>query len=78
MQQENQPSPSTYVIGDIHGHLTKLITLLLDAQLINSAHTWMGGKAILWFIGDLVDRGPDGIGVLGLVMRLQEEAALVG
>lgn len=69
-----KPVP-TYVIGDVHGHLKKLIKLLRDAQLVEDHLAWKGGNSVLWFIGDLVDRGPDSIAVLDLVMRLQVEAA---
>jgi len=71
----NQP---TYVIGDIHGHLKKLVKLLRDAELIDASHSWKAGTASLWFMGDFVDRGPDGVAVLDLVMRLQTEAAVSG
>jgi len=72
---QNPAPQSVYIIGDIHGHLKKLIKLLQDAQLINDQHSWKAGGATLWFIGDLVDRGPDSIGVLDFVMGLQAEAA---
>lgn len=73
------PSPQpVYIIGDIHGHLKKLVKLLQDAQLIDAQHSWKAGTATLWFMGDFVDRGPDGIAVLDLVMRLQTEAATAG
>ena len=68
------PSP-IYIIGDIHGHLKKLVKLLEDAQLIDARHSWKADKATLWFLGDFVDRGPEGIAVLDMVMRLQAEAA---
>jgi Calcineurin-like phosphoesterase len=73
-----QPTNLTYIIGDIHGQLKRLHSLLSDASLINNKHAWIGGTSTLWFIGDLVDRGPDGIEVIDLVMRLQTEAAAVG
>lgn len=73
------PAPGPlYVIGDVHGQLAKLVKLLRDARLIDGDLTWSGGQAALWFIGDFVDRGPDGIGVLDLVMRLQAEARAAG
>jgi Calcineurin-like phosphoesterase len=71
-------TPSVYIIGDIHGQLKRLLHLLEEAHLINHKHTWIGGNAILWFLGDFVDRGPDGIEVINLVMRLQTEAATAG
>ncbi len=71
------PQPS-YVIGDVHGQLKKLLKLLREAHLIGDHSTWQGGNTTLWFLGDLVDRGPDSIGVLNLVMRLQTAATLTG
>ena len=40
--------------------------------------TGRAGNARLWFLGDFTDRGPDGIGVIDLVMRLSAEAAAAG
>ncbi|MBI1257913.1 MAG: serine/threonine protein phosphatase [Chloroflexi bacterium] len=69
---------SVYIIGDVHGHLIKLIDLLAGANLIDEGHHWSGGDARLWFMGDFFDRGPHGIGVVDLIMRLQPEAEAVG
>lgn len=63
-----------YVIGDVHGQLKQLVHLLRQAHLVGEGLSWTGGPAIVWLMGDLVDRGPDGIGVIDLVMRLQVEA----
>lgn len=71
-------TPPTYVIGDIHGQLKKLVRLLREAHIVREDLSWQAGSARLWFIGDLVDRGPDSIGVLDLVMRMQREAAQAG
>lgn len=67
-----------YVIGDIHGQLEKLVVLLRDAGLIGHDWAWSGAESTLWFLGDFVDRGPDGVAVIDLVMRLQREAAWAG
>jgi hypothetical protein len=69
---------AVYVIGDVHGQLEKLRALLHGADLIDKTETWSGGDNTLWLIGDLVDRGPDGIGAVELLMRLQQRAAEVG
>src|ERR1700693_5185312 len=71
-------SQPVYIICDVHGHLKKLVKLLQDAQLINAQHSWIAGRTTLWFIGDLVDRGPDSIAVLDLLMGLEAEAAASG
>lgn len=68
----------TYIIGDVHGEYLTLVRLLKDAGLVNDSLRWSGGQAALWFMGDFCDRGPDGVGVLDLVMRLQHEARNAG
>ena len=65
---------SMYVVSDIHGHLADLRGDLRAAGLVDGDDGWTGGDADLWVLGDLVDRGPDGIGVLRLVRSLQEQA----
>lgn len=67
-----------YVIGDVHGQYDKLVTLLRDVQLADDRLHWAGDQATLWFMGDFFDRGPDGVGVVDLVMRLQAQAAEAG
>jgi hypothetical protein len=67
-----------YVIGDIHGHLRVLLKILREACIIDMADHWIAGSATLWFLGDLVDRGPDSIAVLDFVRSLQREAQAVG
>jgi hypothetical protein len=63
----------TFVVGDVHGHIEPLIAVLRDAGLVDEHLAWSGADARVWFIGDLVDRGPDGIGAVDLVMRLGRE-----
>jgi hypothetical protein len=63
-----------FVVGDVHGHRDALVELLRAAELLDSADRWSGADARLWLLGDLVDRGPDGVGALDLVMRLEREA----
>lgn len=69
-----------FVTSDPHGHRDQLAATLHAAGLVDDAESaaWSGGDATLWVLGDLMDRGPDGIGTLDLVMRLQEEAADAG
>jgi hypothetical protein len=63
----------TFVVGDIHGYPETLARLLRDAGLLDGRLHWSGRDARLWLLGDLVDRGPDGIGAINLVMRLERE-----
>jgi hypothetical protein len=65
---------SLYVVSDVHGHLADFRDQLGHAGLLDADGRWAGDDAELWILGDLVDRGPDGIGVLRLVRSLQEQA----
>jgi sugar/nucleoside kinase (ribokinase family) len=65
-------------VGDVHGHRERLEGLLAAAGLVDLAGRWTAGNAELWFLGDLTDRGPDGVGVIDLVRRLQVEAEAAG
>nr|WP_110945434.1 metallophosphoesterase [Streptomyces avicenniae] len=67
-----------YVVGDVHGYLDELRAALHEAGLTDASDNWAAGNARLWFLGDFTDRGPDGVGVLDLVMRLSAEAAAAG
>ncbi|MYT70226.1 MULTISPECIES: metallophosphoesterase [unclassified Streptomyces] len=71
------PGP-LFVVGDVHGYLAELIAALQEKGLIDAEGNWAAGTARLWFLGDFTDRGPDGIGVIDLVMRLSAEAAAAG
>lgn len=63
----------TFVVSDVHGHLDDLRYVLAQAGLV-ADDRWVGGDASLWVLGDLVDRGPDGIGVIRLVRSLVAQA----
>ncbi|MFD4546378.1 metallophosphoesterase [Streptomyces sp. NPDC058466] len=89
LQVDVDPAPGTapgpadgpgplYVVGDVHGYLDQLVAALQEQGLIDAAGNWSAGTARLWFLGDFTDRGPDGIGVIDLVMRLSAEAAAAG
>ncbi|MET0133352.1 MAG: metallophosphoesterase [Kibdelosporangium sp.] len=68
----------TYVIGDVHGHRAELEGALLAQGLLDDEGDWAGGENHVWFLGDFVDRGPDGVGVISLVMKLAGQAAETG
>jgi hypothetical protein len=63
-----------FVVGDVHGHRDVLAALLREAGLLDLADRWSGGDAVLWLLGDLVDRGPDGIGAIDLARGLERES----
>src|SRR5260370_32255956 len=51
------------MVGDVHGCREELEELLAKGK-------WVEGADRLFFVGDLVARGPDSLGVLALVERL--------
>jgi hypothetical protein len=61
-------------VGDVHGDLAQLLTVLRDAGLVDGKGRWVGGRAHLVQTGDRVDRGPDSRKVMDLFMRLEKEA----
>jgi len=67
-----------YVVGDVHGHVEHLVAALRNAKLLDSDRAWCGGQARLTVLGDCFDRGPDGIAVVDLVRRLQDQAGTAG
>ena len=59
-----------YAIGDIHGRLDLLDRLLAMIDDDDSARG--PARTELIFLGDLVDRGPDSVGVIERLMALRE------
>jgi hypothetical protein len=65
-------------VGDVHGSLEGLRTILEEAELIDRRDLWRGGDTILVQTGDVLDRGADVRGVLELLRGLQTDAAQEG
>lgn len=70
--------PPVFVFGDIHGHLEPARARLREAGLLGPDDGWRGADATLVFLGDFVDRGPDGAAAVRLARRLEREAAAAG
>jgi hypothetical protein len=73
-----EPVGPLYVVGDVHGYLDELLTALRTQGIVDAENRWAAGRSRIWFLGDFTDRGPDGVGVIELVMRLAAEAAAAG
>jgi bis(5'-nucleosyl)-tetraphosphatase (symmetrical) len=63
------PFARTVVVGDVHGCLAELDDLL-------AAVRYAPGRDRLVFLGDLLDRGPDPVGVVRRVRALEAECLL--
>ena len=64
--------PGYDVIGDVHGQDLKLQELLkaLGYRVHSGAHRHPAGRVAV-FVGDLIDRGPGQVEVLGIVRRME-------
>ncbi len=70
--------PRLVAVGDVHGDLNGLVSILQESNLIGPDRHWTGGNAVLVQTGDLLDRGPQGREVLELMMSLEAEAPRSG
>lgn len=61
---------ATYVLSDVHGHLRALDHALEMAQ--------PGAHDTVFVLGDMVDRGPDPLGVINAVRALPNAQVLMG
>jgi len=65
-------------VGDLHGDFIAWRAIAAAAQLIDARGKWTGGNTIFVQTGDVADRGPDTLGILNDLMRLQREAKRSG
>ena len=64
-----------YAVGDVHGEATLLLQLLRLIQADNDARE--PARVLLIFLGDLIDRGPDGALLVEMFSRLAGEQVVV-
>ncbi|MEE8583874.1 MAG: metallophosphoesterase [Acidobacteriota bacterium] len=65
-------------VGDVHGDLPGLRTILKEAGIIDAQGNWAGGTSTFVQTGDLLDRGPDDKAVLDFMIDLQKKAQQAG
>jgi hypothetical protein len=75
---DSTPERRIIAIGDIHGAIAPLRTILLETQLIDTKDRWIGGGAVLVQTGDFLDRGAGTFQVVELLRSLQEQAPDAG
>jgi hypothetical protein len=60
------------VIGDVHGHADTLEDLLSSLGYAERAGAWRHPSRSAFFLGDLVDRGPDQLRTISIVRDMME------
>jgi hypothetical protein len=74
-----QPAPARIIaVGDIHGDYDAWAAIARAAGLIDAKGRWVGGQTVLVQLGDVVDRGPDGLKTIRQLMKLEREAPRKG
>ena len=71
-----QATPPLWAIGDIHGARARLVTLLHQAAIIDDHAHWSASNAVGICLGDYLNRGEDGAGVIAAIRQWQSEAAM--
>lgn len=71
MPAEDQTPQLIYAVGDIHGHAKKLRALWASIEADARVRIAPGEQALVVFLGDYIDRGPDSKGVLDFLFELQ-------
>ena len=70
-----------FAVGDPHADPGRLANVLVQAGIIGgvpktpSAVTWTAGQSVVVITGDMIDKGPDSLGVIALLRALQTAAA---
>lgn len=72
------PAEKTLVVSDLHGRLDAYVALLQGNGVIDEDLNWSYGENHLVFVGDILDRGRDDIGIAWLTYKLEKEAQEAG
>src|SRR5438552_5739856 len=71
-------------LGDVHGAYDRLLRLLQAGAVVRAdpkapgGYAWAAGKRTLVSVGDLIDKGPQSLEVLDLMINLQRQAGAAG
>jgi len=77
--QHTAAAPARVIaIGDIHGSLDGLVTILTRTGLIDASRRWTGGSTTLVQTGDYTDRGEGQRAVMDLLIALEGQADKAG
>ncbi|MCH7803032.1 MAG: metallophosphoesterase [Acidobacteria bacterium] len=71
-------SSRVVAVGDVHGDLDALVSILQEAGIIDDQRRWSGGNATLVQTGDILDRGVKDRQVMDLLMELEKQASKGG
>ena len=67
MTNARSPATTYDIIGDVHGHYDKLISLLKKLGYEKQEGAWQKSNHLAVFVGDLIDKGPNAAAVLTTV-----------
>jgi len=73
-----QATARIIAIGDIHGSIDGIKSILKATGLIDASNKWTGGRTQLVQTGDYMDRGENTRAVLDLLMALEPQAKNAG
>lgn len=74
-----RPVPDRIVaVGDIHGDIRALASILLDRDLIDRRGQWTGDDCHLILVGDVMRRHDDSRLLMEFILRLESESKLDG
>ena len=65
-------------VGDLHGAYKYFVEILKGTDLVDEELNWIGGKAHLVQIGDVLDRGNKPKDIFDLAIKLEKQAEAVG
>ncbi len=81
---DKSTSEEIVALGDVHGAYDRVLHLLQVGGIARAdpkakgGYAWAGGKRTLVSVGDLIDKGPQSLEVLDLMMSLQGGARAAG